>query len=136
MTQRQRVLRALEAAGSTGITPVDFTGPETVDGGSPILRVAPRVDELRKEGYRISTYRQPNGVARYVLVPGHGGFEMPARDDGGLEGPHGGHVRASESPAREGQRAEVVVTPGAPVDLPSEGLFSTDEFKRKPGYPR
>ena len=133
MTQRERVLKALEDAGSVGITPVDFTGPDVVDGGSPILRVAPRIDELRKQGYRISTYRQPNGVARYVLIPASEGFEMPAGDD--TVGRTGmGRLRASESPVREGQHSEVVVTAGT-ADLPSEGLFDTGDFKRPAEYP-
>lgn len=53
MTQKQRVLRALERAGRRGITAVDFASPNVCDGRDPILRLSARVDELRRDGHRI-----------------------------------------------------------------------------------
>lgn len=53
MTQRARVLAALEAAGRYGVTQVDFLRYPAVDGGAPITRVAARVEELRRDGHRI-----------------------------------------------------------------------------------
>lgn len=69
MTQRDRVERMLHQRGSLGVTPLDFQGPEVIDGGSPIQRLAPRIDELRKRGHIIRTFKKGK-VARYVLVPG------------------------------------------------------------------
>ena len=55
MTQKQRILKALQAAGAEGIKPEDFLLPDVVDAGKPILRVAARIDDLRKEGLTITT---------------------------------------------------------------------------------
>ena len=140
MTQRQRVLTALEDAGSLGVSPVDFLGPQVVDGGSPILRLAPRVEELRKQGYRISSYRQPDSTVRYVLLPS--GLEEPRHvEDGERDGfTVAGRVGASEGLVVGSQHPEVVVDTGlggaSPADCPPEGLFSTDDYRPKPGYPR
>jgi hypothetical protein len=69
MTQRERVLTALEAHGVLGVKTTDFLLPDVIDGGVPIIRLAARVKDLRDEGYRIRSYTEPNGVCRYVLVP-------------------------------------------------------------------
>lgn len=53
MSQRDRVLAALYAAGTAGITQVDFMLPNVCDGGAPITRVAARIEELRGEGFRV-----------------------------------------------------------------------------------
>lgn len=142
MTQRQRVLAALEDAGASGVSPVDFLGPHVIDGGAPILRVAPRVEELRKQGYRISSYRQPDSTVRYVLLPDSMQGLVMAQDDEPTG--RGGSVRVgrpepSEGLVRDGQHSSVVVAgdrDGTPADCPSEGLFSTDAFKPAPEYPR
>ena len=55
MTQKQRILKALQAAGAEGIKPEDFLLPDVVDAGKPILRGAARIDDLRKEGLTITT---------------------------------------------------------------------------------
>lgn len=63
LTDKDRVRNRLLSHGST--TPLDWQSP-TVDGGKPILRLAPRILELRGEGMDIKTAaRRP--VARYVL---------------------------------------------------------------------
>lgn len=67
LTQRDRVLAALRRAGRRGVTPIDFQAPHVVDGGTPIIRLASRILELRERGYRIDS-RRDAGVARYVLV--------------------------------------------------------------------
>ena len=69
MTQKQRILTMLNQRGSLGVTPVDFAGPDVIDGGAPIMRVAGRINDLRNEGYEIRTFKKGQ-VARYVLVPG------------------------------------------------------------------
>jgi hypothetical protein len=66
MTQRERVLRQLQRAGRV-LPYEDFTLP-TVDGLKPIARVAPRIEELRSEGYDIRTRLAANGTAVYVLA--------------------------------------------------------------------
>ena len=47
MTQKQRILRMLHQRGGLGVTPVDFAGPNVIDGGAPIMRVAGRINGLR-----------------------------------------------------------------------------------------
>ena len=56
MTQKERVLRSLKAAGSRGITQADWTGAygPTPDGGPPITRVAARVLDLSQDGHVIA----------------------------------------------------------------------------------
>jgi hypothetical protein len=56
MTQKERVLRSLKAAGSRGITQADWTGAygPTPDGGPPITRGAARVLDLSQDGHVIS----------------------------------------------------------------------------------
>lgn len=144
MTQRQRVLAALEDAGASGVSPVDFLGPQVIDGGKPILRVAPRVEELRKQGYRISSYRQPDSTVRYVLLPDSMQGLVMAQDDEPTG--RGGSVRVGRPEPSEGletgsQHSSMVVVTEAgdgtsPADCPSEGLFDTDAFKPAPEYPR
>jgi hypothetical protein len=66
VTQRDRVLAQLKRTGR--VSPVDFLLPDVCDGLKPILRVAPRVMELRDDGYSIETSTAPNGTAIYELV--------------------------------------------------------------------
>lgn len=67
MTQRDRVLSALRHAGPTGLTQVDFLGPQVCDKGKPITRVAARVNELRDQGFTITSSGTRHGCAVYVL---------------------------------------------------------------------
>ena len=67
MTQRERILAALRKAGPSGLTQVDFLRFPTPDGGSPITRVAARVQELRDEGYEILSSGTRDRCALYVL---------------------------------------------------------------------
>ena len=54
MTQKERVLKSLKAAGARGITQVDWTGSSgTPDGGPPITRVAARILDLSQDGHTI-----------------------------------------------------------------------------------
>jgi hypothetical protein len=66
MTQRARIEKRLRTHGR--VSPVDFLLPNVCDGGLPILRVAPRVMELRDAGYAIETSTASNGTAVYELV--------------------------------------------------------------------
>jgi len=66
MTQKQRILAQLKAAGGRGVSPTDFLAPNVCDGGSPILRVAARILDLKNEGHSIDCQTEA-GVAVYVL---------------------------------------------------------------------
>lgn len=68
LTQRDRVLRALERVGSHGLTQVDFQPPHVIDGGAPITRVAARIEELRGQGHRIDNRGRRDKCAVYVLA--------------------------------------------------------------------
>lgn len=96
MTQKQRILRMLHQRGALGVTPVDFAGPNVIDGGAPIMRVAGRINDLRNEGHVIRTFKKGQ-VAKYVLVPQ--GFVMATPSTGD---------------------PEVVVTAGSGTEWPSE----------------
>lgn len=64
VSDKERVRNWLLLNGST--TPLDWQAGRVVDGGKPILRLAPRILELRAEGMPIETAaRRP--VALYVL---------------------------------------------------------------------
>lgn len=78
-SQVERVRRALERAGPDGVSPVDFALPEVVDGGRPIMRLAARILDLRRQGLSINVSSDPNGTARYVLTsePGPRGEPAP-----------------------------------------------------------
>lgn len=90
-TQRERVAALLQARGPVGLTPVDFLAPNVVDLGQPITRLAPRILELREQGWNIATV-ETSPVARYVLTaapeaaaPGPAPtFDPPGRDPGHL----------------------------------------------------
>lgn len=63
-SQTDRVLEALRR-GPVG--PVNFL-PPVCDGGSPILRLAPRILELRERGHKITVSKADDGTAVYRLV--------------------------------------------------------------------
>ena len=70
MTQTQRVLKALEAAGPHGLTQADFDNP--TDGQPPIRRLAARIFDLKHsglipEGYEVYEVRDKNKFQRYML---------------------------------------------------------------------
>ena len=67
-SQKQRILRSLEAAGPRGICQADWDGPNTPDGGPKIPQITRRIGDLRKE-HRIDTVGERNGYALYVLRP-------------------------------------------------------------------
>jgi hypothetical protein len=66
-SQKMRWLKELKAAGSAGVEATAFLAPDVCDGGKPILRSASRITELRQAGHHITSKRQPNGTALYVL---------------------------------------------------------------------
>lgn len=66
-TQKQRVLNALRAAGSAGIDQTQFEPPVVIDGGTPIMRLAARIDELKAEGFAISTPGRRHKCSVYAL---------------------------------------------------------------------
>jgi hypothetical protein len=132
-SQNTRILALLRQAGEQGITPLD--GLQVA--GS--FRLAARIYDLRKQGYRIkaSTFRTESGadVARYVLDEG------PDCDycDDGIRREFGWHVLMSGPGGVEGTwrvscpkmvKPRAGVRPPMPEDYPDgpEGLaqFNAD----------
>ncbi len=70
-SQNARVLRALQNRGKRGITQLDFVPPLVVDGGTPVLRLPARINELRRRGHairsRLTTTAGGARVALYTL---------------------------------------------------------------------
>jgi hypothetical protein len=66
-SQKAGTLAELERRGAGGLSSVEMVGG-AVD-GRPILNYCGRIEELRRDGHRIETAREPNGTARYVLHP-------------------------------------------------------------------
>jgi len=71
MTQKQRVLRSLQASGVRGVTQADWTGcyRQTPDGGPPILRLPARIMELRQDGVLIVNGPTRDSCRVYHLEP-------------------------------------------------------------------
>lgn len=68
MSQCDRVLNALRHAGPTGITRIDFLGPNVCDGGKPIINIPGRIHDLQvKRGHVIDASGTRHGCAVYVL---------------------------------------------------------------------
>lgn len=67
-SQTERVLNALRKAGPRGITAVDFALPDVIDGGPPIMRVAARVMDLRRQGHTIIASGRRQKCQAYELV--------------------------------------------------------------------
>lgn len=65
--QVDRVLAVLRAH-PEGVNETAFALPNVIDGGTPIRRVAPRIFELRQDGFDIETHRESNGTATYKLI--------------------------------------------------------------------
>ncbi len=66
-TQKTRIAMQLVMS-EDGFVVTDFAAPRVVDGGAPILRVAARIHDLRRDGWEIDEV--PVGrsrVARYRL---------------------------------------------------------------------
>jgi hypothetical protein len=65
--QTERVLRQLRLH-PEGVNQTAFSAPWVIDQQKPIQRVAARVEELRREGYVITTRRLANNTATYRLI--------------------------------------------------------------------
>ncbi len=77
MTAKERVARHLLKHGR--VCESDFDGTHhgyVADGGKPFHRTTARIDDLRKDGWRIRT-DQLDGRALYVLVAEPGGVARP-----------------------------------------------------------
>lgn len=85
-SQQDRVLAALRRAGRFGITQVDFSLPDVVDGGKPITRVAARIKDLRDVGHIIAKRGTRSRCAVYILKRQVVSDE-PVRDQPRLGGP-------------------------------------------------
>lgn len=67
-SQKHRVLAILRARGARGTHRLEWTGP-VIDGGSPILHLAGRIDELRNDGHIIESHHSRHDqIVTYVLV--------------------------------------------------------------------
>jgi hypothetical protein len=80
MTQRDRVLAQLKRRGHVYRT--DFLLPTVIDGGSPILGVPQRIQELRDRGYPILTDTAANGTAIWRLPVVRGGVQFISTSPG------------------------------------------------------
>jgi hypothetical protein len=65
-TQVERVVAAARA--QRGITQVDFLGPDTIDGGNPITRLAARVWDAEQQGYSFESTGKRQKCTVYHLV--------------------------------------------------------------------
>ncbi len=104
-TQIERVLDELRR-GPVKVT--DFAAPDVCDGAKPILRVAARVDELRKQGFDITSSRASNGCAIYTLAS--------PKDGAGIAGPLAPAVTGSGADSHVLSSA-VSAAPLFPADL-------------------
>ena len=68
MTQTDRLLAALDRAGTRGITRVDFQPPNVVDGGDPILNIPGRIYDLHQAGIDTVVTGERDGCSVYVLA--------------------------------------------------------------------
>lgn len=102
MTQVERVRRALER-GPVNVT--DFAAPNVIDGGKPIMRMAARVQELRDQGYAITTRRLSNGTAQYEL-------QLAARATEA-------HTQIEERPTADGNTDDALSCPVPPPEASS-----------------
>lgn len=96
MTQTERVLRALQAAGDRGVTQVDFSLPDVVDGGPPITRVAARIKDLREHGHMIVGAGIRQSCRVYQLVAQ---AELAAAADAAYEAAAEGLFTAAAAPS-------------------------------------
>lgn len=116
MTQKQRILHALETAGPEGLVASDFM-VNPADGGAPILRVAARVHDLRTDGHVIrGTWDSKMSQERYVLA----GLVMsqPLKS-----------ANAPSAPIKGRGTASLVGVLGGVAET-SEGLFDTALFDK------
>jgi hypothetical protein len=111
----------LHQRGGLGVTPVDFAGPDVIDGGAPIMRVAGRINDLRNEGYVIRTFKKGQ-VAKYVLVPQ--GFALSSSPTGNSE-----VVVTTGAGANCSTESPVVATPvsGRSLESPPEDFDYVNE---------
>jgi uncharacterized Zn-binding protein involved in type VI secretion len=66
MTDYDRLLKHMKA-GMT-VCPTDWNGPEPIDGGKPVLRVAARICEMRAAGLPVERVGTRNACAVYGWV--------------------------------------------------------------------
>jgi len=111
-SQKDRVLSALRARGTRGLTQDDFLPPNVCDGGTQVLRLAARIKDLRKkDGHTIST----------ELVPTQGGARIAVYR----------LVREAPAPSAPPAAAPTADSPAAPADDAFDGrLFELPEPTR------
>src|SRR4051794_954643 len=112
LTQNERIVRMLRSTGDRGITQLDVDAP-TLDGGTPIRRLASRINELRDAGYVINTHARRNKMAVYRLE------SEPEQARPAAEPP---------SPASPPTPTPTpVASPGEPVASPANAIHGWDD---------
>ncbi len=88
-SQTERVLNALRKAGGRGVTQVDFSLPDVIDGGPPITRVAARIKDLRRQGHTIvpAGTRQRCRIYELVAVPAPADLAYAAATEAAFDAP-------------------------------------------------
>ena len=120
MTQNARLLARLRLG---PVAAVDFQPPNVCDDGTPIWRVAARIDNLRNRGYVIASDRLSNGTAVYRLI---------SEPDGPVERA----LSETKDPTRPEQAdpGSVPSTEGvrsaAPAEQTNGSLFDATEYGR------
>src|SRR4051812_44300588 len=125
MTQTERVIAA--ARSYRGVCAVDFLGPDVIDGGKPITRVAARIQDAEERGYVFETIGWRSKMKVYRLVSEPEGVESgsserrPATHRGSGPAPAGtdqagaAAALSADSDGDSGGRGRVVTVPAVAV---------------------
>ncbi len=121
MTQTERIIRA--ARSYRGVCQVDLLGPHTIDGGSPITRLAARIQDAEARGYvfEIIGTRHKTRVYRLISSPDveRAGSASAAR----REGP------ASSAKPRTGSLNAEPATQTSKTDAPPQRSWGEDPVR-------
>jgi hypothetical protein len=114
------MVREMRKAGGLGVTGAQFDDVNFP--GGRIMRYAARIYDLKQRGYIIEKGTDPtSGTARYILR-GEPAAPVKAR-------PPAPGVVVTTAALKRAQADRVL------EDVPSEGLFALDNYKRKPQRP-
>lgn len=121
MTQTERVLAALAANPDRGITQVDFSLPNVIDGGPPITRVAARIGELREDGHNVISDGHREKCRVYKLIPAAVSPGAPPTGPNTSSGPGGPNQGGAPDETRQlfdttDQEFDSIVPPLSPYD--------------------
>jgi hypothetical protein len=123
MSQRTQVERVVRAARSyRGVCAVDFLGPDTVDGGAPITRLAARLWDAEQQGYLFECIGRRSRCKVWRLIG------EPGVDDGrGGDSAPGSSLLSS--PAADRSTSAAVVNTGALFEVEPERPLSPYEYE-------